>query len=308
MGVPLRTRDDTIGLILLAGQTSIQNDLTISRGDILNQIGQLASIAIQNAQLFSQVQQARKESEAQKQRMENELEIARKVQLALLPQEYPSLEGWSFSALWKPAREVAGDFYDFISRFDGCMDLIIADVTDKGAPAALFMAHNKGMLRKSLENTKTLVEGVTNANRVMISENVGPFVTSFFARIDPGTGEITYVNAGHESPIWLKKNSDQVFHLPSTGLPLGVDLDLEYRQKTIQLGKGDLLILYTDGVIDAVDHQNNRYRKTRLLKVVMENRHRDAEEIAQNLLRDVESFIGKTSASDDIAIVVVQRY
>ena len=308
MTVPLKSVDKSIGLILLAGHTDTKDQPSIRVEDILKHIGQLASIAVQNAQLFNQVQQAKKMSEEQKKRMENELEIARKVQIALLPREYPEVDGWSFAALWKPAREVAGDFYDFIKRHDGCIDIIIADVTDKGAPAALYMAHNKGMLRKSLQNTQTLVDGVKAANQSMVEEDVGPFVTSFLARVNPENGELSYVNAGHDPPLLVKVGSEKLVELTATGLPLGIDLNFEHQFRNIAIENGDLLVLYTDGVLDAMNEKHDLFGKERFIEAVIANREKEAEEIAGALLMEVESFIAQTTPVDDIAIIVVQRH
>jgi sigma-B regulation protein RsbU (phosphoserine phosphatase) len=210
--------------------------------------------------------------------------------------------------MWKPALEVAGDYYDFITREDGSIDVLIADVTDKGAPAALYMAHNKSLVRSSLENSGGLISAVKHINDRMLQENVGPFVTCFLARLDPEKGDMSYVNAGHESPLLYRAATEDIVELSSTGLPFGVDPDLEYAQRIVRIEKGDFLVLYPDGLIDAVNDQNQFYGHEALLNSIKRYRNGSAEEIARALLDEVEEYIAHSSPTDDIAIVVVKRH
>jgi serine phosphatase RsbU (regulator of sigma subunit) len=307
MGVPLMSGNNVIGVICIAGEAGAGMVLKQLGTEILNYFSQLASIAVQNAQLFSEVEESRLRTEKQKKRMERELKIARTVQIALLPREFPTIKGWSFAARWKPANEVAGDYYDFILREDDCFDLIIADVTDKGVPAALFMAHSKALLHSSLETTESLIDGVSMVNQSMIRDNIGPFVTMFLSRIDPKTGEMNYINAGHESPLVYLSGSDETIELSSTGLPLGIDRDIGYQEQSVQMNLNDFIVLYTDGVTEAMDQAYNQFGKDALIKTVHRNRHETTDVIAERLLSEVERHIGPMLPSDDIAILVARR-
>jgi sigma-B regulation protein RsbU (phosphoserine phosphatase) len=229
------------------------------------------------------------------------------VQVAMLPREFPEVRGWDFAARWKPALEVAGDYYDFIAKKDSVFDLVIADVTDKGVPAALFMAHSKTLLRASLENNPNLVDGITLTNQLLMRDNIGPFVTMFAIRIHAKTGEATYVNAGHDFPLVYRSKSNEFIELETTGIPLGVELDLGYQQASISLGRGDFIVLYTDGVTEAMNQDYEQFGTKRLADTVNQLRHENAENIARGLIEAVEAYIARSDPSDDIAILVAKR-
>jgi sigma-B regulation protein RsbU (phosphoserine phosphatase) len=307
MGVPIMSEKDVIGAICVAGEARAGKISSQLGTEMLTYFSQLASIAIQNAQLFDEVEQSRREIEKQKARMDRDLKIARTLQVSLLPHEFPTIEGWSFSSRWKPAHEVAGDYYDFILRGDGCFDLTIADVTDKGLPAALFMAHSKTLLRSALEKTDSLLEGVLQANETIIDDNVGPFVTMFLTRINPTTGDCAYINAGHDPALVYHSESDTITEFTKTGLPLGVDKDIQYQEMCGQLKPSDFIVLYTDGVPEAMNQEFKRFGKEALLEVLTHLRHETSDGIAQGLLEAVEKHIGPSLPSDDIAILVARR-
>jgi sigma-B regulation protein RsbU (phosphoserine phosphatase) len=274
---------------------------------MLIHFGQLASISIKNAQLFTEIELSRKETKLHNARMEKELAMARSVQVAMLPQKFPDVDGWSFGAGWKPALEVSGDFYDLVMRKEKHLDLMIGDVTDKGVPAALFMAQSKALLGSFLESSSSLMEGVMLTNQSLIRENVGPFVTLFLARIDPDTGETIYINAGHSPPLAFRYDENQIIQLESTGIPFGIESNLEYEQRSIKLEKKDFLVLFTDGVTEAMDQNHNQFGVERLMNNIYHHRDGSAEEIAMGILSSINDFVGFSKPSDDIAIVVVRR-
>jgi sigma-B regulation protein RsbU (phosphoserine phosphatase) len=307
MGVPLQSGNEKIGVVCVAGDDEPNQSSGESGLEMLKYFGQLASIAIQNAQLFSEVERSRQETERHNARMERELQIARTVQVAMLPKKVPEVAGWEFATRWKPALEVAGDYYDFIARKDGTFDLIIADVTDKGVPAALFMAHSKTLLRSSLEISPTLLAGVTHANQLIMQDNIGPFVTVFATRLETKTGNMTYVNAGHDYPLVYRSANDKFSKPDTLGIPLGVDLDWDYQQASITLGSNDFIVLYTDGVTEAMNQDFEQFGDQRLLNTIKQLRRESAENIAQGLIEAVEAYIAQSNPSDDITIVVVKR-
>jgi PAS domain S-box-containing protein len=307
MGTPLRSENKLLGVLCIATDSASTMEFGEREKGMLSHFGQLATIAIQNAQLFAEVERSRLESEQQKARMDNELRIARSVQLAMLPRNFPDVKGWSFAARWKPALEVSGDYYDFIFREGNSFDLIIADVTDKGVPAALFMAHSKTLLRSSLESNASLLDGVELANKSITQENVGPYVTMFLARINPETGETVYVNAGHNPALVFQSGEDKIIKLTATGTPLGIGMDIGFEQRSLKLEKNDFIVLYTDGVSEAMDRNHNQFGEERLLDAVYAYRNSSTQEIAEHVLEKVEQYISLTQPSDDIAIVVARR-
>ena len=300
MGVPLISGENIIGAICIAGEVDTQSSPDLISTDMIKHFGELASIAIQNAQLFSEL-------DKKQQKMDRELRIASAVQVGLLPSNFPEVQGWSFGSKWKPAYEVAGDYYDFVVRKDGCFDIIIADVTDKGVPAALFMAHSKTLLRSSLGGSSSLLESLVRTNQAITDEGVGPFVTIFLARVDPRNGDLRYINAGHEPTLVYHAENDEIIELTQTGLPIGLDDTLSYKEESTNLGVNDFMVLYTDGVTEAMDKNFNQFGKDKLKTTIMKLRQKDSDEIAAGILDSVEKHIGSSIPSDDIAIVVAKR-
>lgn len=297
--VPLQVKGKTIGVIYVDNRLRAgiftQADL-----ELLSAIASSAAIAIENARLYQVA--------VEKGRMERELQVAYRVQASLLPAEVPQLPGWQFAAWWRPAREVAGDYYDFIPGEDGALGLVIADVTDKGMPAALFMAFTRSIVRASLDQAVPPGAGLGRANRLICAESTyGFFVTLFYGRLDPVTGELAYVNAGHNPPLLFQAGPGALTTLVRTGIPLGVDSETSYEQKSVQLWPGDFLFLYTDGVVDAVDAEGQAFGLERLQQVILGNRGASAAEIASALERSLSSFVGSESQYDDITFVVAKR-
>jgi sigma-B regulation protein RsbU (phosphoserine phosphatase) len=176
--------------------------------------------------------------------------MARKVQSGLLPQEIPQVRGWEFATLWKPARQVGGDYYDFIPVHGGKTGLVIADVTDKGLGAALFMASTRSVLRASVPMAVSPAEGIRTANSLLSDESRDVlFVTLLYAQIDPVEGTFKYVNAGHNPPLLFHKKNGSGFltQLQVSGMALGVDPDASYEEFEVNLHPGDFVLLYTDG-------------------------------------------------------------
>jgi PAS domain S-box-containing protein len=307
LGVPLRSGNEFIGVLCVADDHTSAKEFGTDEMGMLTYFSQLASIAIQNARLFSQTQHALQVTENQKARMDQELGIARSVQHALLPHELPELKDWSFAATWKPALEVAGDFYDVIVREDGYFDLVVADVTGKGVPAALFMAYSKSVLNMCLSSTSSLLDGINLANRLLVQKNVGPFATAFVARIHAETGRMEYVNAGHPPALVYASKTDEIKELAYTGMPLGISTEQSYQKHSLQLGKNDFLVLYTDGIIEAMDETFNMFGYDCLLKAVHRHRTCSVDEIVQRLMEEVDAFNTLSTPSDDIAIVVAKK-
>jgi sigma-B regulation protein RsbU (phosphoserine phosphatase) len=219
----------------------------------------------------------------------------------------PQIPGWDFTAQWLPAREVAGDYYDFIA-YPGSLGMVIADVTDKGLPAALFMVFTRSVVRNSLARASSPAEGITHANQVICSESThGLFVTLFYAQLDPSGGDLTYVNAGHNPPIFYRAGQDELILLHNTGIPLGVMEESTYTQRTIRLEQGDFILFYTDGVTEAIDSMDQEYGMDRLEQAVFASRDLPAQEMLAALEGDIRGFTGPVAPFDDITILLVKR-
>jgi sigma-B regulation protein RsbU (phosphoserine phosphatase) len=296
--VPLKIKDQVLGVIYVDNrlQTGIFSEADL---EMLTAIASSAAIATENARLYQVA--------VEKGRMERELQMAREVQASLLPQETPQVPGWEFAACWQPAREVAGDYYDFIPLDDGQLGLVIADVSDKGMPAALFMACTRSMVRASLSGSFSPAEAIAHANRLICADaSSGMFVTLFYTLLDPATAEVTYVNAGHNPPLLYRADQDQLTKLTRTGMALGVVADSPFEERTLHLHPGDFLLLYTDGVTDATDALEQDFGMERLERVVLDHRQASAPDMIALLDQTIHDFAGSTAPFDDIAIVVAK--
>ncbi|MDE3089073.1 MAG: PP2C family protein-serine/threonine phosphatase, partial [Chloroflexota bacterium] len=271
--------------------------------DLLTTIAASAAVAIENARLYQLA--------VEKGRMERELQMALEVQSSLIPQETPQIDGWDFAAIWRPARVVGGDYYDFIPIAGTPAPqhgILIADVSDKGMAAALFMALTRSTVRASLLPGHTPAECITQANRLISADAAhGMFVTCFYAQLDPGKGELVYVNAGHNPPLVYSAAQNRLSELTRTGAALGMIDDQIYGQRTILLSRGDFILLYTDGISEAMNTAQEQFGTDRLERTVLANRDAASAEIIAAVERAVNDFIGSAAVFDDITALVVKR-
>jgi len=244
------------------------------------------------------------------QRIAQELSLAGKIQASFLPREVPQITGWQIAAALEPARETSGDFYDFIPLPDNRMGLVIADVADKGMGAALYMALSRTLIRiYAHECCDEPSQALEAANRRILRDTHNDlFVTVFYAVLDPQTGTVTYCNAGHNPPYILRgQDGEPPQPLGRTGMPLGLFDDQIWEQRTVHLAPGDALVIYTDGLTDALNHDEDMFGDSRLLDVLQSCRGSSAQAIQRALLTSVHAFAGGTPPFDDIALMVVHR-
>jgi sigma-B regulation protein RsbU (phosphoserine phosphatase) len=217
----------------------------------------------------------------------------------------------------QPARQASGDFYDLISLPGGRLGVVMADVTDKGAGAALYMALSCTLLRSYAEEEPAQPELVLSAvnRRILKDTSARQFVTVFYGILDPATGVLVYANAGHCPPLHFQaKDGKEVHRLLGTGIPLGIFADTSWGQGTIQLDPGDILVLYTDGITEAYQELPLLFGEERLLGSVRAtlgtagSQHPSAQEIQDGILADVHKFVGGAPQSDDIALTILIRH
>jgi serine phosphatase RsbU (regulator of sigma subunit) len=250
-----------------------------------------------------------KASRPASQNLAQQLAAAAKIQSDLLPARMPALPGWEFAARLEPAMETSGDFYDLIALHNNHWGLVIADVSDKGMGAALFMALSSTLIRTYSKQYPTLPAlSISTVNeRILSDSRSGMFVTAFYAVLEPNTGRVRYVNAGHNPPILISNQKGKgVDRLQSTGMALGVMGEMIWKQKVTRLLPGDLLVMYTDGVTDAQDPHGQFYGEQRLLQVIRRC-NCSAQETLEIILEDVDHFTGSTPQADDITLLVVRR-
>ncbi len=265
------------------------------------------------AQIASALHQAEIYSQALAyQRVTQELTLAGKIQASFLPDVLPSLSGWQLAVTILPARETSGDFFDFIPLEGGKQGILIADVTDKGVGAALYMALSRTLIRTyAIEFGDDLQPDVVffAANgRILKDARANLFVTAFYGILDPQTGELTYCNAGHNPPYLLHHQGDQPIQmLGQTGMPMGIEEDTLWKKATVQIGLGDVLVLYTDGIPDSQNKQGEFFEDRLLQKAILESGLLSAQDVQNKILGDVENFVGQEPQFDDITLMVLVR-
>jgi serine phosphatase RsbU (regulator of sigma subunit) len=241
-----------------------------------------------------------------RQSIEQELELARSIQQAFLPEEVPTLEGWQISPYYQPAREVGGDFYDFHLLSEGRLGLVVGDATGKGVPAALVMSTTCGMLRavsQALDSSSPgeMLERVNEAPVPSIPDNM--FVTCFYAILDPNSGSLRYANAGHDVP-YLHRNGTAE-ELRARGMPLGLMPGMNYEEQEIVLDTGEAALFYSDGLVEAHDPQGEMFGFPRLRALIVE--HAEERSLGDLLLEDLHSFVGEGwEQEDDITLVTLR--
>lgn len=245
---------------------------------------------------------------AQLERKKKELEIAQQIQESFLPHTVPYIENYQLAASSIPAQEVGGDFYDFIPISNSKTGLTIGDVSGKGIPAALFMAFSRTLLRaKACRNPGVgrMIESVNN----FINEDPHSdmFVTLFYSVLDNKNNKLTFVNAGHNPPLLLRNENKEIIRLSTGGVVLGAMKGLKMNEKTIDIHPGDLLVLYTDGVTEAVDKQEAQFGEERLIKFIEENQDLQPEDLKNKIIDEVYDFASDTPQADDITLMVLRR-
>ncbi len=239
-----------------------------------------------------------------------ELAMAGEIQAGLLPGSLPQVPGWQLAAVLDPARETAGDFYDCILLPNGCLGIVVADVADKGAGAALYMAMTRTLIRTYAREYPVEPEQVLSAvNRRMLQDTPADlFVTAFYAILDLASGVLTYCNAGHNPPIVLSSGADAVLQrLRGTGLALGVMDDAVWERRAIQLAPESALLLYTDGVTEAQNQQEELFGEERLIALLHAYRGCAAQDICEALIASVYEFTSDAPQFDDITVMVIVR-
>jgi len=244
---------------------------------------------------------------AEKERFAKELEIAQGIQQSFLPDSAPEIAGIELVAKNVPALEVGGDFYDFIPVATGQWGLVIADVSGKGVPAALFMALSRTLIRASTLVNADPALSIAHANRMIYEDSKSSmFVTLFYAVLDSRTMTLDYVNAGHNPPLLLQGESTTVRLLKAKGIALGVIDEVDLQSVRVDLKPGDVLVLYTDGVTEAINAAEEEFGEERLFAIITRNRNRPAQEIMDEILAGITSFAGDTPQFDDITLMILR--
>jgi serine phosphatase RsbU (regulator of sigma subunit)/ketosteroid isomerase-like protein len=243
----------------------------------------------------------------ERERIEQEMRVARSIQQASLPEKVPELEGWQISPFYRPAREVGGDFYDFFELEDGQLGLVVGDATGKGVPAALVMASARSMLRAIAQALGSSSPGdvLRRVNDVLVTD-IPPnmFVTCFCAVLDPERGSLRYANAGHDVPYLHRSGGPE--ELRARGMPLGLMPGMEYEENETVLDAGEVALFYSDGLVEAHGPEGDLFGFPRLRELVAE--HGEERALGDFLLEQLYSFVGEDwEQEDDITLLTLRR-
>jgi serine phosphatase RsbU (regulator of sigma subunit) len=297
--VPLVYQDKVIGVVALgekkSGKVYNRKDL-----DVLHTLANQGAVAIENARLFQE--------SLVKQRMEEELNIARDLQLSMLPAACPQMEKFEIAALSIPAREVGGDFYDFIEMRDGKLGTIVGDVTGKGVSGALVMSASRTAFRIFSEEGLNLGDIMKRANlRLKTDIKSGMFVALLYAILDSRERTLSFCSAGQTLPILRSWKDGETIMLKTEGdtFPLGIIDEVDYQETRIRLSPGDQVVLYTDGIVEAMNRHEEMFGFDRLLKLVKQKRESSAEMLLKAIMEEVNAFVGDAAQYDDLTVIVL---
>jgi serine phosphatase RsbU (regulator of sigma subunit) len=298
LAVPLGVADKVFGIIY-ADSPIAEGRFTEDHLKLLTTLASVAAIRVENARLL--------EAQLQQERLERELQLAMEIQQRFQPTAPPIVLGYELQGISFPCYEIGGDYYDFIERDDGRLVIALGDVSGKGTAAALLMSSLHAAVHAQAGSHETLVETISAVNRYL-ADNIPPnrFVTLFYAELDPASGALSFLNAGHNPPL-IVHAAGTVEQLASGGLPLGIKRDAEYREGRTQLQLGDVLVIYSDGVTEAASPSGEEFGPTRLYEVVSRNIDASAAGLRDRIESALTKFSQGTQAADDITLVIVKR-
>ena len=298
LAVPLGVGTKVFGIIY-ADSPIAEGRFTEDHLKVLTTLASVAAIRVENGQLL--------EERIDRQRLEHELELASEIQQRFQPTAPPVVTGYELQGISFPCYEIGGDYYDFIEREDGRLVVTLGDVSGKGTAAALLMSSLHAAVHAQASSQHSLVETISAVNRYL-ADNIpnNRFVTLFYAELDPQSGAVSFLNAGHNPPL-IVHAAGTVEQLGSGGLPLGIMRDAPYREGRTQLQPGDVLVIYSDGVSEAQNPTGDEFGTTRLNEVVSCNLEASAAGIRDRIEAALTKFAEGTAAADDITLVIVKR-
>src|SRR5256714_616702 len=293
---PIISNDEVIGVFDL--ESDAPDAYTEDDKQVLMLLASQVAISVEKAMLHEQL--------VEKKRLEAQLEVARQVQLALLPERDPVVEGFDISAYNFSTEEVSGDYYDFVKPYDDHLGLVIADVSGKGVPASLLMAFLRASLRAAIHIGYAPNVAMAKVN-YLLWESIEPhqFVTAFYGMLDATNRTLAFVNAGH-NPLLVLNQDDSSRFVERGGLPIGLFKDTRYYEYYLPIDSGQVLVLYTDGATEATSIEGEEYGRERLVKAVQASRERRARDMIDYIYNDIYEWTGGRGASDDVTFVIIK--
>ena len=298
LAVPLMLKNRMIGLICLFNKKK-EGEFTPDDQRLLAILATESAQVIENARLYQEEQEYRQ--------MQEELRVASQIQRALLPGEMPQIPGYDIAAKNIPARMVSGDYYDFIPLADSRMAFCLGDVSGKGMPAALLMANLQATLRGQVLLGLSVKECIRNSNFLLYNSSAPEkYATLFLGVLDYKAHQFIYCNAGHDNPFFFCPQKP-VSRLQTGGIVVGFMKEFAFEQATIPFGVNDVLVIYSDGVTEAMNSRNQEFGEQRLHNVLQNSIHSGATDIIERVLKEVDTFTGETPQMDDMTLMVIKR-
>jgi serine phosphatase RsbU (regulator of sigma subunit) len=299
LGVPMLVGGEVRGIVSLQN-LDYQNAFTPSDIDLLMTLTNSMSQSLENARLFNETQRLLE-------RMEREMALARQAQKSILPMKSPEHPGYDIAARIIPARAVGGDFFDFIPLDGERLCVVIGDISDKGLPAALFMAVTFSLVRAESGRSEDQQQILETINQFLLRMNARMFVTLLYGVLDYKTGILSYARAGHLPPIAIDGEGNQVELPVGEGQPLGVLADPQIDQQQVTIPEGGLVLLFSDGLHEAVDARGNSFGFERITEQLRHHRRKEAAVICSKLWQAVENHSGELPHQDDFTTVLIKR-
>jgi sigma-B regulation protein RsbU (phosphoserine phosphatase) len=298
LAVPLGVGDRIFGMIY-ADSPLATSRFTEDHLKVLTTLGSVAAIRVENTRLL--------EEHLEQERFERELQLAREIQQRFQPTAPPHVPGFELQGISFPSYEIGGDYYDFILCDDGRLVIALGDVSGKGTSAALLMSSLHAAVHAQVASCRPITESISAVNRYLADNTpANRFVTLFYAELDPRTGSLSFINAGHNPPL-IAHEGGTLEQLAAGGLPLGIMPDSDYREGRTQLRPGDVLVSYSDGVTETQNPKGEEFGTVRLQEVVSQNIDRSAAAIRDKIEAALSAFAQGTPAVDDITLLIVKR-
>lgn len=296
--VPLWTDDEIIGIVY-ADRISIQDQFTNDDLKVLTLLSNLAAVKIEQTKSHQQ----RIETE----RIQNQLKFARDIQQRLLPQRNPDFENYEIVGINIPCYQIGGDYYDFIEIDPELLGVVIADVSGKGVGPGLYMTNLRGWLYREIHPGHTIETMAADLNNFIHRDTeINDFISFFYGELNKESGELKYINAGHNPPIVISKDK-KIHHLESCGMCLGMLPSEKYEIKSKTLEPGDIAVLFTDGIIESRNIKNKEFTEEGLIKLVKKHTKSTASEILETICSEVKAFASGVDQFDDMTLVVIKR-
>ncbi|NLG98126.1 MAG: GAF domain-containing protein [Chloroflexi bacterium] len=299
LGYPLSLQGHVLGAMMVR-ESAVSPAFWEQRMEIINGIAQQTSLAIQNDLLKTEM--------VQTERIEREIQLARQIQETFLPNTLPQLEHWELDVRWETARQVGGDFYDVFKIGENKISLVIADVSDKGLPAALYMTVARTLIRAYAAENRSPAEVLQEVNELLVNESSeSMFITAVYAVLSLDTGELVYTNAGHNLPLIYHARTGEVQPLKKGGMALGIFNNIKLTDHTLKIKPGELLILYTDGVTDLLSPDGDVFGERRLYEIIQDKGKESVEDLLEALDDALLEFRRGVPPADDITLLALRR-